>query len=260
MLRKRHPPVTRGTNRHGTDGMARGAVGGLDVDHEKLLVLRADRDHEPPAGLELLAGGRPAAAGPRRRRRCRETAPAAGRPSVPSRVMDVNAIGVAGRGERSSRAVRERRNPFERVHFARQLGEHCRLIAGAGSDVEHASRRPAAAAPRRCARPCTAARSSAPRRSAAPHRRTHARAARPARRALAERVPSPRARVRHRCRARAAGARPSLDGQPTRAWAKCASTAGVTSVMRSIAASTPTVSIGTIESPATSEPWLPPPA
>ncbi len=41
---------------------------------------------------------------------------------------------------------------------------------------------------------------------------------------------------------------------------KCASTAGVTSVIRVGSASTPIVSIGTSASPSTSDPWLPPPA
>ncbi len=52
-------------------------------------------------------------------------------------VVDLHAAAVARGVERCARAVGERGDSLERVHLGGELREHCRLIAGAGADVEH---------------------------------------------------------------------------------------------------------------------------
>ena len=51
--------------------------------------------------------------------------------------MEVDAVRVAGRGEIRARAFRELGDPLDRVYLAGELGEHRRLVARAGADVEH---------------------------------------------------------------------------------------------------------------------------
>src|SRR2546426_8511469 len=44
---------------------------------------------------------------------------------------------VAGSRERGTRSLRELRDHLDRVHLGCELGEHCRLVARAGADVEN---------------------------------------------------------------------------------------------------------------------------
>ena len=53
---------------------------------------------------------------------------------------------AAGALERRSGALGEVRQPLDRVHLVGEPGEHGRLVAGAGADVEHALGRRAASA------------------------------------------------------------------------------------------------------------------
>ena len=172
---------------------------------EHLLPAAADRDDEPAPRLELLVERRGQLRARPRRRRLRRTARPRAGPACRRRR-------ARGRGPRSPppRARPRARSassgmPLDRVHLARELGEHCGLVARAGADVEHLLvpvQRELGADARDHVRLRDRL---VVRRSAARRRRTRARAARPGRRARAARAPSPRARARRRCRARAAG-------------------------------------------------------
>ena len=93
---ERHEPARNG-------GEIRGALGGLDVDPEILLVVRADRDHEPAVRLELLekrgrrptGGGRDGNASKRR---------LGGQAHGAVAVVHMNPIGVTRCGESCTRA------------------------------------------------------------------------------------------------------------------------------------------------------------
>jgi len=97
---ERHEPA-----RHGCE--VGGALGRLDVDPEVLLVGKADRDHEPTVGLELLeergrwsAGGGRDSNAPERR--------LAGQAQGAVAVVYVNPVRVARRGERCTRCATAR--------------------------------------------------------------------------------------------------------------------------------------------------------
>ena len=99
----------------------------------------------------------------------------------------------------------QRADALDRVHFARDLRQHRRLVAAAGADLEHAFRaRRRCARARSSARRPTAARSSARARSAAGCRRRRGSRAPRRRRCAAARRSSPPARPRRECPARAA--------------------------------------------------------
>src|SRR3954467_13278045 len=176
-------------------------------------------------------------------------------------VADVrdHAVGITGRLERGARALRELGQALDGVHLACQLREHRRLVAGAGADVEHAL----VAAQR------------------------HELADQPDHRRLRDRLPAadrkrgvvvraPAQLLRHEQLARHAFNRVehalvadvavrelTLDHATTgvdhgTGESTPASIASLTSTVRG-GGSMPIPSIGPSESPATSDPWLPPP-
>jgi hypothetical protein len=96
----------------------------------------AARDHQPAAVRELLGERRrrPAgAAGPDVDRVVRRALRIAARPVAD----DERDVPHARLRERGARTLRQRRVPLDRDDPRREVGEHRRVVAGAGPDVEH---------------------------------------------------------------------------------------------------------------------------
>ena len=232
-------------------------------DLEPLAVGAAHRDDEAAARLELVVergrrlerGGCDGDRGERR---------ALGNAARAVADVEVDAVLVARRGEIRARSFRELRDPLDRVHLGGELGEHRGLIARARADVEH----PLAALQRELladerdhvrlrdrllaadrqrgvgVRGLAQLRREKELTRHASHRGEHALVVDAAPAELPLHHPRPLL-SRHRRRA-------SIDSGT--ATPKCASTAGATSVIRCSSAWSPTVTTGTNESPATSEP------
>ena len=127
---------TSGTKRHGTERSTAGPSG-LRIDEQELLAGRAPDGHdEPAARLELLVervrdsrrGGSDGDRGEGR---------VLGEAERPVADVHLDAA-VARRGERLAGPFGELGHALDRVHLAGELGEHGRLVARAGADVEHA--------------------------------------------------------------------------------------------------------------------------
>ena len=135
MLRKLLRAPTSGTKRHGTVRSDGRPSRRPHDELEPLPAAAADRHDEPAAGLELLVErrrqlGRGGGDGDRGERRVLGQAERA--------VADVHVDGPRSRPPRGrARALGELRDPLDRVHLGRELGEHRRLVAGARADVEH---------------------------------------------------------------------------------------------------------------------------
>ena len=137
MRKLAYRPATRGTKRQGTERRTAGALGRPHDDLEPLAVGGAYRDDEAPARLQLVVErGRRLERGRGNGDRGERGVFAHAERSVAD--VEVDAALVAGRGEVRARRGRELRDPLDRVHLGRELGEHCGLVAGARADVEHA--------------------------------------------------------------------------------------------------------------------------
>src|SRR5215471_6260404 len=226
---------------------------------EQLVVAVADRQYETPVRLELRVerrrdGGRRRGDGDRAERRVLRVSERA--------VADVHddAVGAAGCLEALSGTLCELRDALDRVHLGCELGEHRRLIARAGADVEHPlaigeveqladqrdhrglrDRLPHADRKRGVVvRPPTQLGRHEELSRDAAHRLEHALVVDVARRELM--LDHPMSRVDHGT-----------------AEITFASSASLMSIVLA-GGSMPIPSMGTSESPAVSEPWLPPPA
>ena len=98
---------------------------------------RADRHDEPAVRLELLVE-RPRGLGSRRGDGDRGEGRVLGIAERPVADVHDDAPGVPGRLQVRACLLRELREPLDRVHLRRELGEDGRLVAGARPDVEHA--------------------------------------------------------------------------------------------------------------------------
>ncbi len=126
-----------GTNRQGTVRSTAGPSGVRTTTWRSCSHRVADGHDEAAAHLELLVqglgqvrrGGRDRDRGERRVLRKAAAAVAD---------VHVHTVAVPCSVEQLARAVGERRDPLDRVHLARELGEHRGLVAGAGADIEDA--------------------------------------------------------------------------------------------------------------------------